>query len=263
MYEVKIIKHSISEAGKEIITFECTYPRYIHAEVMTHRRLSRNSSSSRAIPVEKMIQDVKENPVGFIFWGKNKRGMSAKEELSGFKLDLAKFIWNGMAKLSCYAATLLTKIGLHKQNVNRMLEPYSRIKVVMTGTDWNNFFHLRDHKDAQPEIRHLAVLMNNLKKKSVPQLLQKGQWHLPYVDSKDEKHLKLSTSLCAQVSFRTLDDDCGKTERIWNTLVVNEPVHASPTEHQATPLEDPTEPNGNFFGWLQHRSLIKNNVKLG
>lgn len=263
MYDVKIIKHSISEAGKEIITFECTYPRYIHAEVLTHRRLSRNSSSSRAIPIEKMIQDVKQNPVGFVFWGKNKKGMSAKEQLSGIRLFLAKGVWNCMAKISCFAATILSKIGLHKQNVNRLLEPYSRIKVVITETDWNNFFHLRDHKDAQPEIRELALRMKAASKNSTPQLLQKGEWHLPYVDSKDEKDLKLSTSLCAQVSFRTLDDDCGKTERIWNTLVVNEPVHASPTEHQATPLEDPNEPSGNFFGWLQHRSLIKNNVKIG
>lgn len=265
MIETKIIKHSVSHKGKEIVTFECIYPRYIHAEVLTHRKFTRNSSSSRAIPIEKMIEEAKKEPVGFVFWGKNQKGMKAKEQLTGLRLWAAKQVWFLAAQSAAFFATVLHKIGLHKQNVNRLLEPFTRIKVLITATDLNNFWVLRDHADAQPEIQRLASKMKDALATSTPQKLEMGQWHLPYVDSVEgtKENLVLSTSLCAQVSFRSLDDTPEKAKRIFNLLVESTPVHASPTEHQATPLDDPEANDGNFTGWQQHRSLIPNNVVLG
>jgi hypothetical protein len=261
--DIKLIKHSVSEKGKNIYTFECVYQRFAHAEIMTHRAFTRNASSSRAIPVLKLAWEAIKNPVGFVFWGKNKKGMSAKEELAGLRLKLAKFVWYTTARICGVSAILLNKIGLHKQNANRLVEPFTRIKVLITTTELNNFFALRDHKDAQPELQVIAKKMKACIKDSVPQLLKKGEWHLPYVDSKSKYDREASASLCAQVSFRALDDSEEKLKRIFQKLIIEQPVHASPTEHQATPLDDPHERDSNFVGWKQFRTEIKNNVVLG
>jgi thymidylate synthase ThyX len=260
---VNLIKHSVSEQGKHIYTFECIYPRFVHSEVMTHRVFSRNASSSRAIPINKLAHEAIKNPVEFTYWGKNKKGMSAKEELSGIRLSLAKLVWRATAKLCGYSALLLSYLGLHKQNANRMLEPFTRIKLLITTTELNNFFVLRDHEAAQPEIRVLAQEMKKAIAKSTPQLLKKGEWHLPYVDSKSVDLRETSAALCAQVSFRALDDNEDKLKRIYKALILDRPVHASPTEHQATPLDNPEARDANFVGWAQHRSVIEYNVILG
>ena len=263
MIEANVIKHSISEAGKEIVSVEVIYPRYIHAELMTHRALSKNSSSSRAIPAIKIISQVFRSPVGFVFWGKNQSGMQAKEELTGWRLALAKFAWYSCSKISCILAYVAHLAGLHKQSVNRMLEPYSQIKVLITATDWNNFYHLRCHEDAQPEINALATAIRDKVAASKPKLLNKGEWHLPYVKSKSFDDVETSAALCAQVSFRMFDKSPKKIKRIVDKLFRSQPVHASPSEHQATPLDDPTERDANFTGWKQYRSMIVDNVKPG
>jgi thymidylate synthase ThyX len=274
MTKVKIIKHSKSAvSGKEIVTFEIEYQRFIHAEFLTHRKFSRNSASSRAIPIEKMINHVWNNPSEFVYWGKNKKGMSAGEELTGWRLRVAKWLWKLYAKDACIKAWILSKVtGAHKQNVNRILEPYQNIKVVVTATDWNNFFALRDHKDAQPEIKYLAHMMRIALDNSDPQLLQIGEWHIPYVDSKEgtEDNLKMSASLCAQVSYRTANDSQATADKIYQQLVVSRPVHASPTEHQAQVLNGLESGNfmgkfsGNFdWSFLQWRQTIPHNTVHG
>jgi hypothetical protein len=157
-------------------------------------------------------------------------------------------------------------LGLHKQTANRILECWVTVKVVATATDWDNFFHLRNHSDAQPEIHELARQMVQLYYNNDPKLLAYGQWHLPYVDQGEfkgesvENLLKLSTSLCAQTSYRKADDSIEKAVIIYDKLVTSVPVHSSPTEHQATPLEDVNEVSGNLRGWKQFRSLIPKNT---
>jgi hypothetical protein len=232
---------------------------------MTHRIFSKNAASSRAIPLKTMIGLVWNKPAEFVHWGKNQSGMSAKEELSGWRLKVAKAIWKYTGRAVCVAAWVMEKIGLHKQCANRMLEPWSHIKVVLTGTDFENFFHLRTHKDAQPEFQVLAKSMLKDLGNSKPKVLREGEWHLPYIDKqyKDlslEKRIKLSASLCAQVSYRKQDDSIEKALKIYDRLVESTPVHASPFEHQATPLNNPNESSGNFKGWKQNRQTIKNNV---
>ena len=126
----KIVADSISEAGKRITTFELEYPRWILAELNTHRQFSRNSMSSRAIPVSKQIQQVIENPATPVFWGLNQSGMSAKEEHSN--IDACKGAWKAIAEEYAAFADVLKEQNLHKQIVNRLLEPFQRMKTVLT-----------------------------------------------------------------------------------------------------------------------------------
>jgi thymidylate synthase ThyX len=293
----KIVADSISPQGKRITSFELSYPRFIHSELMTHRVFSRNAMSSRAVPIEKMIEQVMNSPAKPIHWGKNQPGMQAKEELSDtVHVD---FYWEELAKEVGGYAAYFSKQGLHKQVVNRVLEPFQTMKTVLTATEFENFFWLRNHEDAQPEIKKLAEGMLKAMEQSKPIPLLPGEWHLPYYGehgglfgSFSDQELKeakaISASCCAQVSYRKLDDSLEKALKVYERLVESEPVHASPFEHQATPFEIPncdyytdaiwealgqqgathidTEQNiwsGNFCGWAQHRQLIPNNVKKG
>jgi thymidylate synthase ThyX len=290
----KIIADSISESGKRITSFELEYPRFIHAEFLTHRMVSKNGASSRAIPISTTIKQIFAEPAMPVFWGKNQSGMSAKEELDNSNvrlrqwakceiedddginaneyssnqtdLEYAKTLWLAARDSAIYYAKQLSDLGLHKQISNRILEPWVNIKVVATATEWDNFFHLRRHPDAQPEIHALANAMWDARELSIPTNLEFQEWHLPYVSNEDkdkysiEDCIKLSASLCAQVSYRKSDESIEKALMIYDRLVESKPVHASPFEHQASPSPVDTTASGNFFGWNQYRQTIKNNV---
>ena len=275
-FNVKIIRDSVNQYDNRLITFQIRYPRFIHSEVMTHREFSRNASSSRAIPVNKIIATIQDDPVYPSFWGKNQPGMSANEELSQNEIIIARDIWERAMKSAISYAEEMVKLGVHKQITNRILEPYSHISVILSSTNWNNFFALRRHKDAQPEIKILADKMYEIMKLSNPTLLERGQWHLPYVTQDDWNICndisvlkKVSTARCGRVSYLnhegkvpTIDEDI----KLYERLVVrtnDDPIHASPAEHQATPdymKEDGwNQPwlQGNFTGYIQHRKTIK------
>lgn len=264
--KAKIIADSIAENGKRLTTFEIEYPRFIHSEFMTHRSLSKNAASSRAIPISATIKQILDDPAMPVYWGKNQSGMSAKEELSSTEIIECKQIWAAARDAAIVYAKQLSEAGLHKQIVNRILEPWVNIKVVVSGTEWANFFHLRRHKDAQPEIHALANAMWNVYSESEPKILKFKEWHLPYVSKDEQKEysiedcVKLSASLCAQVSFRKSDESIEKALMIYDRLVTSTPVHASPFEHQAWPAADECFKSGNFIGWNQNRQYIKNNV---
>lgn len=282
--KASIIADSITAAGNRITTFELEYPRFIHAEFMTHRLFSRNAASSRAIPVDRVIDQVETSPAMPIHWGKNQSGMQAKGEVSPIDKNLAMFQWGVASKQSSMVAKELSRIGLHKQVVNRILEPYQMMKVVCTATEYANFFHLRNHEDAQPEIRELARLMQEEMERYTPTLLGRGEAHTPYYEngywtgiSKDclQDALSISASCCAQVSYRKLDQSIEKARMIFDRLIGDgtKPVHASPFEHQAFPIYGHPEAithrdnkgnawSGNFKGWAQYRQLIPNNVKM-
>jgi hypothetical protein len=266
MITSKIIADSIATSGKRITTFELEYPRFIHSEFMTHRMVSKNAASSRAIPVETMIKQIIDNPALPVFWGKNQAGMAAKEELTGEHLRSAKQVWLDARDAAIKYVRELVNLGLHKQISNRALEPWAHIKVVATATDWDNFFHLRRHPDAQPEIHALADSMWDIYSVNEPALKYVDEYHLPYVSDEDlsryslDECIKLSASLCAQVSYRKSDESLEKALMIYDRLVASTPVHASPFEHQAHPSIFPTERSGNFNGWVQHRQSLPKNV---
>lgn len=271
MIEAKIIIDSISPKGVRLTTFELKYPRFVLAEFNTHRVFSRNSASSRAIPVKKLIKDVIDDPVIPVFWGKNQAGMQAKEELSGIPLKLAQFLWGIARYPACGIAYCMTKIGLHKQIANRIIEPWMWTKTIVTTTEWDNFFELRMHEDAQPEIYVLATRMYEEYLKSKPKLLGYGKWHLPYISDEEtgkcdiDTLIKASAARCARVSYLTHDGktpDIEKDLKLYNSLVGAVPIHGSPTEHQATPNKN-TKFDKNFRGWHQHRADIEHKFNKG
>ncbi len=252
----KVICDSISEQGVRLTTFEVEYPRFIHSEVMTHRNLSKNSSSSRAIPITKMLEQIESNMAIPIYWGKNKSGMQAVEEVNDLSKKNAEIMWKGCFWTAKETASWLCDDGLHKQVSNRLTEPFQMMKVVVTGTDFDNFFNLRIHKDAQPEICMLAYKMYQAMQESKPYLLKVGEWHLPFVNvgwngkgemcyaDEDfnfvelEQAIKLSAASCASVSYRTEGMTLEKADKIFDMLIKAEVVHSSPLEHCATPVEE-------------------------
>lgn len=266
MIAARVICDSISQDGRRLTTFVLTYPRFIHAEFMTHRAFSRNAASSRAIPSKKIRAAVRKDMAGPVFWGANQAGMQADEELTGARLALAKALWKLGSLLMLGLSWCLEKVGLHKQIANRVLEPWFNITVVCTATDFGNFYHLRNHPKAQPEFKALAEIMLDAHNQSIPRMLQPGQWHLPFVEETEadelgiEKAIQVSVARCARVSYlnhegrrSTYDEDVKLFER----LVGNDPKHASPAEHQATPIH-PNERSGNFLGWGQFRKVLDN-----
>ena len=252
-----VIADSVNAAGNRITTFELEYPRFIHSEIMTHRTMSRNAASSRAIPITATIKQVLFEPAMPIHWGKNQRGMQAAHELGTVRKALARGLWRTAGVMAAGMAGLMNVIGLHKQVANRIMEPWVRIKVVMTATEWDNFFTLRCHHDAQPEMYALASAMRHAMWKSTPRFLAEGEWHMPYIKNEVipvDQALRISASCCAQVSYRKLDDSLEKADAIYNRLITMTPVHASPCEHQACAA--PGKTSRNFVGWTQNRELL-------
>lgn len=259
MIKAIIIADSISaHTNQRITTFELEYPRFIHSELMTHRQFSRNAASSRAIPIDKMIEQVQNNPAMPIHWGANQSGMQAQFELSHFNQILAKNTWLEARDVAVKFAKQLQALGLHKQIVNRVLEPFQTMKTLVTATNFDNFFNLRCHKDAQPEIKMLADKMYQAMQENIPNELQAGEWHLPYIElhfNEDtgvndyyvhrngayhkvdlDTAIKISCSCAAQVSYRKNDTSIEKALAIYDKLVNSSPVHASAFEHCATPI---------------------------
>lgn len=315
-----IAKSKHPTADKILSTVECVYPRWIHAEGRTHRQLalgednapeyqdieyrtpspmecrelSRNASSSRAMPVAKMIQDIMEHPAIPLFWGKNIKGMQAGEEINepvmfqhigpngSFVEDpfSREDAWLLAMESAIKYARAFDKAGYAKQIVNRLLEPFSHIKVIFTGTEWTNFFALRIHKDAEPHIMMLAQCMKLAINQTEARTLQFGEWHLPYVMDEDRHEAamrhgwhqdlywgdlrRVSVGRCARTSYRTHDNrepNFEEDSALHDRLVASAPLHASPTEHQGTPDRRLTDGDhwlsphlhANFVGFCQYR----------
>lgn len=266
MFEAKVIADSISWHGVRLTTMQLRYPRFIHAELMTHRVFSRNASSSRAIPVARMLEQVRTAPATPIHWGANQPGMQAHKELEATESLAAKSLWLDAARAAADFAEEMARIGLHKQVANRILEPFQWISVIVTATEWENFYDLRIHPHAQPEIRCLAILMKEAMEGSHPEQLSPGEWHLPYITPSEVFTLdemtacKVSTARCARVSYLTHDGQAPsitKDLELHDRLVGSVPIHASPAEHQAVAMHD-AEFYKNFRGWKQYRSYLEN-----
>lgn len=269
----KIIADSVGYYGgamSRLTTIQLRYPRLVHSELMTHRVFSRNASSSRAIPVAKMIEQVRNDPAAPYVWTTNKPGMQGDVVTDPELIAKYDQMWIEAANQAADNAEVLMGEGLHKQVVNRILEPFQWISVIVTATEWANWFELRNHKDADPTIKRLAEVMLAAMEASEPKHLIAGEWHLPYV-SKEEKSalpiatlVKISAARCARVSYLTHDGefpDVDKDIALYERLVGSRPLHASPIEHQARVINlnnDEIGLNGNFSPlWVQHRKLLE------
>lgn len=268
MFAAKIIADSVNKTtGKRIVTMQLCYPRFIHSEIMTHRVFSRNAMSSRAVPTEKMMKQVWDAPAMPIHWGKNEPGMSASKEFEGKDKDNLIHLWRSAAEQAVHIAMRMDGIGVHKQVVNRLLEPFQWMHTIVTSTEWDNFYALRCHKDAQPEIQHLAMMMEEEMKRSTPIPMTRSHWHLPYVSEAERAALpfdvliKCSVARCARVSYLNHDGsspEIHKDVKLYERLVGSEPKHASPAEHQAMAMDN-TERSNNFTGgWKQFRDILDN-----
>lgn len=263
-----IVADSIGTNEKRITTMQLKFHRFILPEFNTHRMFSRNASSSRAIPTAKLIEQVRNNPVMPVFWGKNQAGMQAKEELDDFCKKNAIMHWKQAAENAADDAGWLLSTGLHKQIVNRLLEPFLPINVIVTATEWDNFFELRDHPDAQPEMQELARCMKRAMQESEPKSLNPIHWHLPYITDDDYKqdHLtdidlaKISAARCARVSYLKHDGTNPSIEEdlaLFEKLVMAKPSHASPCEHQAYFHPESISSRNFKGGWVQFRDYLK------
>lgn len=254
-----VICDSISEQGVRLTTFEIEYPRIVMSEFNTMRAISKNSSSSRAIPVSKMLEHTQNINLKPIYFGSKKSGMQAGDELDGDDLINAKLFWEAALFDAITWATELDELGVAKEVCNRLVEPFQLVKVVCTATDWDNFFNLRLHPDADPNICMLAYKMYQAMQESKPIKLKTGEWHLPYVNigwngkgemcyADDdfnfvelEQAIKLSAASCASVSYRTEGMTLEKADKIFDMLIKAEVVHSSPLEHCATPVSKEVE----------------------
>lgn len=305
----RIVADSVSPGGHRLTTVQVRYPRIIHAEVKTHRKisrnpetvliegdvsilddrsLSRNARSSRAVPVQRLLSEVDETPYMPAF-ARNQPGMQAGEPLDRIAGVKAECVWQDAAGAAVRAARELLALGVHKQWANRLLEPFGFIDVVMSATDWENFFSLRCHSAAQPEMQDLANAIRLVRERSRPNKLNPGEWHLPYVDQLEEYIAvinfladnqslvltplevmkRLSVVRCARVSYRPHNGEPGSVATDldrYDSLVNSSPVHASPAEHQATPDTrhdllagewSNADLHGNLTGWVQLRKCLR------
>lgn len=267
----KIIEDSISPEGVRLTTFQITCHRFVLAEMNTHRTLSRNSASSRAIPLTKQLKRVMETPALPLKWAGEQRGMQGGDEIED--IEEAEELWLAARDASVkMAGSLGFDHHVHKSIANRLLEPFMWHTIVVTATAWRNFFDQRCSSLAQPEIKAVADLMNEAYVESDPSWLAEGQWHLPYIDEEtrdevrsryleygperiDRELAPISAARCARVSYLTQEGkrDIAEdlrlydrlTERQKDTIAEHDPIHWSPLEHVATP-----------WGWNRQEGCI-------
>ncbi len=275
---VKIVADSITDGGSRLVTWCWEYWRAIHEEVMTHRALSRNSASSRAIPAKKMREWILERPAIPMHWGKNEKGMAASAEVDD--VSVAREWWlRGLAKSAEHHAEG-EALGLHKQIVNRVIQPWMTMSVVVSATDHANLFHLRKNAAAEPHFQIIAGMAWELFHSHLPAYRAPGDWHLPYVDDDviwsaitmqslgeglaHDVVKKVSTGRCARVSYlthegrRDVAEDIALHDRLAATASLGaEPMHASPFEHPAMAVGGRVR-HGNFEGWKQYRKFFPN-----
>lgn len=265
----KVICDSISESGVRLLTFEITYPRIILSEINTHRMLSKNSASSRAIPFKKMQENLAGRPVRFgqANPGMQDKGTSFDGIVKGRTTGFGKFIieytaeeaWEAAKKDAVFWSNAFYEAGFHKQVYNRLTEAHQMMKTVVSGTELQNWYWLRDDGAADPSIAELARCMREAQDVSVPKLLLASEYHLPYVDFEvladgglsyyitndggsneflsTEDAIKVSCARAAAVSFRNTDYGLEKCKQVYERLVGDQRIHASALEHQATPMQ--------------------------
>ncbi|WP_205937643.1 FAD-dependent thymidylate synthase [Rhizobium leguminosarum] len=291
--KVILASKSWDSTALPLITMHLHYPDIIHGEVMTHRVFSRNARSMRAVPVATMVKEVREDPFVPWHWGKNQKGMQASEECNELvkigsyweggphndrEVDILKTreeAWRLAANSAADFAENYAHAGYHKQIANRIIAPYTWKHTLITSKSWANFFHLRDHEDAEPHFHDLAALVRGAIRNASYQWLKPGEWHLPYVTKSEmannplEVQRQLSVARSARISYAPFDGDFSIAREIerYDLLVGSQPLHASPTEHQATPdlfkkvngkvVFDNPELGGNFGpGWIQFRKTL-------
>lgn len=231
----------------DLYTFELEYPRFIHSEFMTHRMFSRNASSSRAVPVERTIKELKEHPWAPLHVYKNCSGMQGKDLITDDNYDIFCELWEDAKQAAIFTAEKMVEEGYHKQHINRILEPFTKIKVIVTATEWNNFFNLRLSPDADPEIQSLAMAIKKAMDNAWGNYINvHGGCTLPYVSFDEMDNIEdnriltlISAARCARVSY--LNHDGSKPDILKDLALAKRLInsgHMTPFEHQCQHVFD-------------------------
>lgn len=257
-YSVKLLANYRAPSGCRLVTYELSLPRFVLAQLNTHRQLSRNAASSRAIPPAKLIALVENDPVLPVYWGQNQPGMVARAELPPAQIRDAMEQWRIGRDDALRCAQALAGMGVHKQITNRVIEPWMWARVVASATEWENFFSLRVADDAQPEFTQLAQRMALLYYRVPPLDVPAGYWSLPYVTEEERAEgniplwKKVSTARVCRVSYLNHEG----TREVEKDVVLHDRLmaegHWSPFEHIAAALPEANW-HGNFCGWQQYR----------
>lgn len=259
MFSAKVLLDSQGSVSR-LTTLEITYPRCVHAEMLRHRVFSRNTASSRAIPIAKVIEQVRTNPFIPLHWGAAQSGMQAYQEVNEEAQADAASIWLQLSRVACDTAEAMSNdLGLHKQVVNRILEPWVWTTEIISGTQWSNFLHLRCHEAAEPHCRKIAEMIRDAIAESMPKVLGPLDWHIPMSEDLQNEslpdRLAIATGRLARVSYLTHNGvrDIQEDIKLHDRLI--DGGHWSPTEHCAKNLGDtPLGGGGNFGpGWTQYR----------
>ncbi len=246
MIDATVVADSLCHNGSRIVTMTATFPRFLLAELNTHRAFSRNAASSRAIPTKRLLRRSTYVPERF---GQNRAGMSAGEELGFWPSLTAEGIWKAHGALSRLASGLLGWLGIHKQWANRLSEPHMYVTVLITSTEWMNFLRQRMSMGAQPEMQELATKIQLALVYSQPSFLKENSYHLPFVTEEEKKTLELETqklisvARCARVSYLNHDKTSPSVEQdvaLAHKLLFPKdgPSHWSSFEHVARPTSD-------------------------
>jgi hypothetical protein len=217
-----------------------------------------------------MVETVQEENLFVPTFRQNRPGMQPGPVLSPGDQEAAENVWRYAAQVCVDASKSLADLGVHKQWANRLTEWFGYINVLVTSTDWENFFKLRLETDLegypvpQDEMYELACKMNEALRYSQPRELQPGEWHLPFITAHDrsmysiEDQKKLSSARCASISYETVDGQEMTPDKAFAiNKKLSEKEHWSPFEHQA--MADPEYENkfahANYNGWAQYRHL--------
>ena len=273
MIKAEIIADSISPAGKRLTTFLLVIPRIVLAEFNTHRAISRNSASSRAIPFEKMVAKVEETPFIPKAFQKDHKGMQGTEYFTDVEeLKVLNKEWLEARDAAVKQARKLSTLGVTKQIVNRLLEPFLYHTIIATASDWENFFALRAHNAAEIHIADVAYKMLDCYNKSTPKVLMDWEWHVPFGGKMDDDRVEqvwhtnthgksleqvkvmIATARCARVSYMNYEGKDDYKADIKLHDILSDMGHWSPFEHcaQACP-HGVSRRSGNFDGFVQYR----------
>ena len=259
----RVIADSVDKIGQRIITMEVTMHRFVLAELNTHRAFSRNSASSRAVPIQKMIDRVLNDPAIPISWTSEQPGMVGGTTISDETERQSQYVWLNARDHAVRSAQLLANSGVHKSIVNRLLEPFAWHTVIITSTEWQNFFVQRCHPAAQPEMAAAAYAMRDAILASKPREVAPGSLHTPYLLDDEESlieydRIRLSVARCARVSYLTHDGtrDHERDFDLYDKLVSAQPAHASPLEHVAISVGVAEQHFANFTGWRSLRHMM-------
>lgn len=263
MIQATVLCDSVSPSGTRLTTLRVTMPRFVLAEFNTHRVFSRNAGSSRAISVTRRIAAITAHPVLPTEWGVEQKGMSASEALPDEAASVAEQIWRAAALSASSSARQLAELGVHKQVVNRLLEPFSWVDVVVTSTEWDNFFRLRIASNAQPEMQAVATAMRAARRESAPTRVPWGGWHLPTITDEDqgqitdhEDLLYVAAGRLARVSYELSTTRSWESDRDLARRLIRD-GHWSPFEHVAVARPGRADRCRNFLrDWDQLRALL-------